>query len=195
MSRSLHIKHRVSTLMDDEHHRAAFSQYPAFIQSILAHRDITSQRDLDSSLQQLIDPFLMLGMTEGVERLLLALKKQQRILIVGDFDADGATSTALLMRGLAALGFQCIDYLLPDRFIFGYGLSAAIVSDIASRKNLPDVLITVDNGISSIDGVAQARALGIDVIITDHHLPGDLIPDAFAIINPNQVDCHFAHKI
>ena len=172
----------------------SLASYPIFMQHILQARGIQKKSDLDAQLKHLSDPFELLGMQIAVPRLLQALRQQQRILIVGDFDADGATSTALLMRGFAALGFQCISYLLPDRFIFGYGLSREIVDEISRSYPLPHLLITVDNGISSIEGVERANALGIDVIITDHHLPGDQIPDALAIVNPNQRGCSFEHK-
>jgi len=173
---------------------ACLPDFPPFIQRILAARGISESKALNVSLQGLSDPFLMLGMHEAVERLVQLRKLNQRVLIVGDFDADGATSTSLMLKGLAALGFSRIDFLLPDRFHLGYGLSSAIVQTIVDAGDKPDVIITVDNGISSVEGVALANAHGIDVIVTDHHLPGDQTPDAYAIVNPNQRACQFPHK-
>ena len=192
MSVIKNIERRQVTLTPE--HAEGLTAYPEFVRSILHSRGIVSDADLDTSLKQLIDPFQMMGMTAAVQRLLQALRQRQRLLIVGDFDADGATSTALLLRGFSALGFECVDYLLPDRFIFGYGLSSEIVDEIALADELPHVLVTVDNGISSIEGVARAKALGIDVIVTDHHLPGAALPEALAIVNPNQAGCLFPYK-
>ena len=120
------------------------------------------------------------------------LRQQQRVLIVGDFDADGATSAALMMLALTAMGYREVDFLVPNRFDYGYGLTPEIV-DLALQKS-PDLIITVDNGISSIEGVAHANKLGIQVIVTDHHLPGATLPDAAAIVNPNQPGCDFPSK-
>ncbi len=170
------------------------THFPEFVQSLLLSRGIYRELDLDIRLKSLSNPFLMKGMSEAVDRLMLALKNKQRILIVGDFDADGATSTALLIKGLSLLGFHSLSYFLPDRFKFGYGLSPAIVKEIQNHHVIPDVLVTVDNGISSVEGIAMANALGIDVIVTDHHLPSDVLPEAFAIVNPNQNDCNFEYK-
>ncbi|MCK5881883.1 MAG: single-stranded-DNA-specific exonuclease RecJ, partial [Sinobacterium sp.] len=125
MSVIKNIERRQVTLTPE--HAEGLTAYPEFVRSILHSRGIVSDADLDTSLKQLIDPFQMMGMTAAVQRLLQALRQRQRLLIVGDFDADGATSTALLLRGFSALGFECVDYLLPDRFIFGYGLSSEIV--------------------------------------------------------------------
>ena len=184
-----HIRRRQVLLKPDFTYK-----FSPLVQQLLLQRGLSCDADLNSALSSLQDPFQMLGMDIAVKRLIRALVERQSILIVGDFDADGATSTALLIKGLALLGFTNLAYLLPDRFIFGYGLSAAIVDDVASRGSLPQVIITVDNGISSVEGVARANALGIDVIVTDHHLPGEITPDAFAIVNPNQVGCEFPHK-
>ena len=155
-------------------------------------RGISDSRLLDYSLSQ-IHPFKDLtGMETAVELLQEALEKQQRVLIVGDFDADGATSVTVAMRGLKRFGFQHLDYLVPNRFEFGYGLTPEIVA-VAADKN-PDIIITVDNGISSIDGVAAAKQRGMKVLVTDHHLPGDTLPDADAIVNPNLHDDPFPSK-
>lgn len=150
---------------------------------ILANRGIHSCDELALGVQGLISPSQLAGLDGAVELLVEALQQQSRILIVGDYDADGATGTALAMRGLAALGFAHLEYLVPDRFCYGYGLSPAIV-ELAFARN-PDLLITVDNGISSIQGVADAKAAGLKVLVTDHHLPGPELPKADVILNPN----------
>ncbi len=143
-------------------------------------------------LNKLQLPEKLKGLTEAVELLYAALKEQQRIVIVGDFDADGATSTALLLRCLAAFGHKHVSYLVPNRFEYGYGLTPEIVELVA--KETPDLIVTVDNGISSVEGVELAKSLGINVLVTDHHLPGKTLPDADAIVNPNQPDCSFPSK-
>lgn len=129
---------------------------------------------------------------KGVKRLYQALVNQERILFVGDFDADGATSTALGVSALKAFGAKEVEYLVPNRFEYGYGLTPEIVE--VSKKWQPDLIITVDNGIASIEGVSVANEAGIDVVITDHHLSADTLPDASAIINPNQPGCAFQSK-
>src|SRR5208282_1932553 len=113
-----------------------------------------------------------------------------RVLVIGDFDADGATSTALVIRGLRALRFAHVDFLVPNRFRFGYGLTPEIVALAATRS--PSLIVTVDNGVSSVEGVAAANALGIPVLVTDHHLPGAVLPHAAAIVNPNLAGARFA---
>lgn len=153
------------------------------LKRIYLGRGIGEPRQLDLSLGGLL-PVGDLGSTgQAVDLLLAHRQKNSLILIVGDFDADGATSTALLMRGLKQLGFARLGYLLPDRFLLGYGLTPAIV-ELAGQQD-PGLIITVDNGISSIDGVALARKMGIEVLVTDHHLPGPELPDANVILNPN----------
>jgi single-stranded-DNA-specific exonuclease len=132
------------------------------------------------------------GIEQATQLLEQALREQRRILIVGDYDADGATSCAVAIRGLHAMGASEVQYLVPSRFDYGYGLSPEL-ADLACSYH-PDLLVTVDNGISSIEGVARARAHGIQVLITDHHLPGAELPQADAILNPNQPDDHFASK-
>ncbi|WP_096087249.1 single-stranded-DNA-specific exonuclease RecJ [Agaribacterium haliotis] len=163
----------------------------ALVKALLRARG-EKDEGLDYGLKHLHSPKLMKGIDDGVELLVQALKGQQRILIVGDFDADGATSTAVAIRGLKALGAYQVDYLVPNRFEYGYGLTPEIVA--LACENKPDLLITVDNGISSIDGVAAAQAQGIKVLVTDHHLPGKSLPDAEAIVNPNQPGCEFPSK-
>lgn len=165
---------------------------PEVLRRIFATRGITNASQLDKQLQTLL-PFTSLkGIERACERLELALRKQQRILIIGDFDADGATSTAVGITALRAMGAEHIDYLVPNRFEFGYGLTPAIVEVAHQWK--PDLIITVDNGIASLDGVETANQLGIDVLITDHHLPAEQLPKACAIVNPNQPGCEFPSK-
>lgn len=162
------------------------------LQRIYAARGVTCSDDINLQLDQLLSYDGLAGIREAVRLLSRALEQQRRVLIVGDYDADGATSTALIIRVLRRCGLRDIDYLVPDRFVYGYGLSPQIV-DVAMRSQ-PHLIITVDNGISSIEGVSKARQAGIDVLITDHHLPGDELPDATAIVNPNQPGCSFAGK-
>ena len=156
----------------------------ALLNRIYAARNVCRESDLNYSLKTLPAPDALKGMDAAVVLLADAIERQSRILIVGDFDADGATSTAVMINGLTSMGVEQVAYLVPDRFKFGYGLTTEIVA-VAAEQN-PDLIITVDNGIASIDGVAAARQLGIKVLVTDHHLPGDELPQANAIINPNQ---------
>jgi single-stranded-DNA-specific exonuclease len=159
---------------------------------VYAARGIDAPEQLGRRLQELLPDERMKGMAAAVARLVAAIERRQSILIVGDFDCDGATSTAVALLGLRMLGAAEVDYLVPNRFEYGYGLSPEIVDVAAVHK--PDLLITVDNGISSIEGVARANALGIDVIVTDHHLAADQLPAACAIVNPNQPGCEFVAK-
>ena len=131
-------------------------------------------------------------MSAAIELLVQALREQSRILIVADFDADGATSCAVALRALQAFGAAHVDYIVPNRFEYGYGLTPEIV-ELGKTRN-PDLIITVDNGISSIDGVAAAREQGIATLITDHHLAGKALPAADVIVNPNQPGCNFPSK-
>jgi len=153
------------------------------LRRVYAARTIESADDLDYSLQRLLPPSLLGGMTAAVDLLQQAIVGRQRIVVVGDFDADGATSCALSLRALRAMGAVDVHYLVPNRFEYGYGLTAEIVA--VAAELLPDLIMTVDNGISSIDGVAAARQRGIRVLITDHHLQGEQLPAADAIVNPN----------
>lgn len=155
-------------------------------------RNITSNSELDYHLKHLPAPLLMKGMEDAVTLVAEALSTDQKILIVGDFDADGATSTTVMMKGLRAMGAKQVSYLIPNRFKFGYGLTPEIV-EVAAQQN-PDLIITVDNGIASIDGIVIAKEKGIRVLVTDHHLPGDELPDADVIINPNQPGDEFPGK-
>lgn len=155
-------------------------------------RGIHDPGQLEYRLAAMLPPTQLHSMSRACGRLADAASRQERIVIVGDFDADGATGVAVAMRAMQAFGIEWVDYRVPDRFEYGYGLSPALVASIA--KDHPQLLVTVDNGISSVEGVAAANRLGIDVIVTDHHLPGDTLPEAVAIVNPNQPECRFASK-
>lgn len=162
------------------------------VQRVLAARSVLNDAALQLDFKALYPPDLLTGIDVAVALLYAQLRRQGRVLIVSDFDADGATSCALAIRALRAFGFQHVDYIVPNRFEYGYGLTPEIVE--LARGKTPDLLITVDNGISSIEGVAAAQRLGMQVIITDHHLPGRELPTADAIVNPNQVACAFPSK-
>ena len=162
------------------------------LRRVLRQRGISSAIELDLGIGNLLPPDDMLGIEEAVDILLSQLHKQGKLLIVSDFDADGATSCALAVQALKSMGFAHVDYIVPNRFEYGYGLTPEIV-ELAKKKN-PDFIITVDNGISSHDGVLAAQGYGIGVVITDHHLPGSELPPADAIVNPNQGGCDFASK-
>lgn len=162
------------------------------IARIYAARNVTSADDIDLSLNVLPDPFLLKDIDKAVDHIKADILAGSKILIIGDFDADGATSTAVAIRGLQLLGCSNIDFLVPNRFEYGYGLTPEIVN--LAKQYSPDLIITVDNGIASIDGVAAANAADIPVIVTDHHLPGAQLPDAVAIVNPNQPGCQFPGK-
>lgn len=162
------------------------------LQRIYLARGITSAEQLDRSLTHLLPYHSLLGISEAAHCLAETLTAQRRILIVGDFDADGATSSALAVSALRAFGAQQVHYLVPNRFEYGYGLTPEIVSVAANWQ--PNVIVTVDNGIASCTGVAAAKALGIKVIITDHHLAGTELPAADAIVNPNQPGDLFPSK-
>lgn len=169
-----------------------FSQVPHALARIYASRGVQSQAELGRNLKELLPDSEMKGMNEAVARLAHAVVSNESMLIVGDFDCDGATSTAVAVLGLRMMGATQVDYLVPNRFEYGYGLSPEIV-EVAHTQS-PSLLITVDNGISSVEGVARARSLGMDVVVTDHHLAGDQLPDAAAIVNPNQPGCGFPAK-
>lgn len=163
------------------------------LKRIYAARDIKSVDDLNYSLQMLLPFESLSNIQEAVALLADTIKKNKRILIVADFDADGATSCVVGLQGLRQMGATDVVYVVPNRFEFGYGLSPEIV-DVASEMQ-PDLIVTVDNGISSIQGVEHARDKGIDVLITDHHLPGKELPNANAIVNPNQPGDKFPSKM
>lgn len=162
------------------------------IKQIYASRQVNHADELDNSAATLHDFKLFKDIDKATALLQEALNTQSKVLIVGDFDADGATSTATLMQGLAMFGFAHLDYLVPDRFSLGYGLSPALAEQIVTMA--PDLVITVDNGISCIAGIAIVKAAGIKVLVTDHHLQGEQLPNADAIVNPNRHDCDFPSK-
>jgi single-stranded-DNA-specific exonuclease len=162
------------------------------LKRVYINRGIKTKDEIEYNLENLLSYENLSGIKEAVNCLWEAFVNKQRVLIVGDYDADGAASTALAVRALRSFGLQQVDYVVPNRFEYGYGLTPEIVV-VAARKN-PELIITVDNGISSIEGVAAAKQLGSKVIITDHHLPGETLPDADAIVNPNQPNDQFASK-
>ncbi len=162
------------------------------LKRIFQSRGIENEAQLNRSLSVLPSPWLLSGMESMIEHLVEALNNQLRILIVADFDADGATSCVVAIKGLQALGFSHLDYIVPNRFDYGYGLTPEIV-ELAYQQQ-PDIIITVDNGISSLQGVALAHKLGIKVLVTDHHLPGNELPEADAIVNPNIAQDIFPSK-
>lgn len=159
---------------------------------IYASRGVKTARELEHGLDQLLPFGTLMGVESAVARLMEALRSQQHVLILGDFDADGATSSAVAVCALRSFGLQRVSYLVPNRFEYGYGLTPEIVA-VAARQQ-PDLIVTVDNGISSVAGVEYAMQLGIEVIVTDHHLPGEALPPAVAIVNPNQTGDPFPSK-
>jgi len=169
----------------------SFQGVPSFVANILARRGVESEQELELKLKHLLAP-TMKGLTEAVQLIDQAIDAGQKIVIVGDYDADGATSTTLMVLALRDMGAH-VDYLVPDRFKYGYGLTPAI-ADLAFANFTPDLLITVDNGISSHEGVKQVQDHGMQVIITDHHLTTKPTPAAEAVVNPNQLGCDFPSK-
>ncbi len=165
---------------------------PPLLQRVYAARAVESVTDLDYVLQNLEPLGLLGGLDAAADLLQQALRDEQRIVVVGDFDADGATSTTLCLRALRGMGARDVHYLVPNRFEFGYGLTPEIVAVATGLQ--PDLIMTVDNGISSIAGVEAARQQGIRVLITDHHLPGAVLPPADAIVNPNSPGDEFPSK-
>jgi len=162
------------------------------IDRIYRGRNIANLDDLENGLKGLTHFKVLKGMPQAAQILANAVVQNKRIIIVGDFDADGATSTSVCILALRAMGYHNVDFLVPNRFDFGYGLSVPIVDEAA--KQGAEVIVTVDNGISCIDGVTHAKSLGMQVVVTDHHLPGDVLPPADAIVNPNQPGCEFPSK-
>ena len=158
---------------------------------IYAARGVSTSADVESSLSRLPHIDHLLHAPKAARRLADAIERREVIVIVADYDADGATACAVALRGLRAYG-AVVDFLVPNRFEYGYGLTPEIVALAAEKR--PRLLITVDNGIASVDGVAEANRRGIEVLVTDHHLPGSSLPDAHCIVNPNQVGCSFPSK-
>ena len=159
---------------------------------LYAARGVTGTDEIDDSLAKLLPPTGLLGINAAAKLLADAIAQGKRLCVVADYDCDGATACALAMRGLKLLGAEHLGYLVPDRVVDGYGLTAPIADRVKAQG--ADVLITVDNGIASVEGVAHAKALGLQVLVTDHHLPATERPDADVIVNPNQHGCGFASK-
>ena len=164
---------------------------PDVLARIYAARGITAMAELDHGFAALPSPDRMKGIDAAAVRLVRAIRAKEKIVIVADYDADGATACAVGLRGLRAMGAD-IDFIVPNRFEFGYGLTPEIVALAAKME--PRLLVTVDNGIASVEGVAAAAARGLDVLVTDHHLPGDTLPAPAIIVNPNQPGCTFPSK-
>jgi single-stranded-DNA-specific exonuclease len=162
------------------------------LKRILSARGVNDSDQLNHALDQLLPPSELKNIEQAVAVIADAIERQAKIVIVGDFDADGATSTSVAVLSLRAMGAREVGYLVPNRFAYGYGLTPPLVQEAAKQQ--PQLLITVDNGISSIEGVAAANQLGMQVVVTDHHLPGEQLPAAAAIVNPNQPGCGFRSK-
>ena len=169
-----------------------FNQVPEALAKVYASRGLNDEDQLGRSLADLLPDGGLIDIDLATNRVAQAIIQREHIIVIGDFDCDGATSTVVLLLGLRMMGVASVDYLVPNRFNFGYGLSPEIV-DVAAQDS-PQLIITVDNGVSSIEGVERANSLGIDVVVTDHHLAGDVLPNALAIVNPNRKDCSFAAK-
>jgi len=176
--------------------RAAWALEQAGVHPLLARlyaaRGVLGKDELDDGLARLLPPAGMKGLAEAAVLLADALAAGHKICIVADYDCDGATACAVAMRGLRLLGANNLDYLVPDRVVDGYGLTPPIAQRVKDRG--ADILVTVDNGIASVEGVATANALGLKVLVTDHHLPGPALPEAAVIVNPNQPGCAFESK-
>ena len=176
--------------------RAAWALEQAGVHPLLARlyagRGVGDAKELDPSLSQLLPPAGMKGMADAARLLADAIAQQQKICIVADYDCDGATACAVALRGLALLGAQHLNFIVPDRVVDGYGLTPSISQRV--HVTGAQLLITVDNGIASVEGVAEAQRLGLQVLVTDHHLPGPAIPAAEAVVNPNQPGCSFDSK-
>lgn len=168
------------------------SQLPSILDRLYRNRGVTDVAQIQTQIKKLRHYNELKGIEVASNLICEAIKQSKAICIIGDFDADGATSTAICMLALKAFGHTNVDYLVPNRFDFGYGLSPEIV-DVAYQQNA-EFIITVDNGISCVEGVSHAKELGMKVVVTDHHLPGFTLPNADAIVNPNQPGCEFASK-
>ena len=176
--------------------RTVWSLEQAGIHPLLAQlyaaRGVQSADELDDALAKLLPPQTLMGADRAAVLLADAIGQDKRLCVVADYDCDGATACAVAVRGLRMLGARFVSYLVPDRVVDGYGLTAAIAQRV--KDSGADVLITVDNGIASIEGVARARSLGLQVLVTDHHLPTSETPAADVIVNPNQAGCKFESK-
>ncbi|MGZ8249506.1 single-stranded-DNA-specific exonuclease RecJ, partial [Methylomagnum sp.] len=162
---------------------AGLAHLPPLLRRLYASRRVSAATELDLSLNRLPQPSLLSGMDAMADRLADAIARNQSLLVIGDYDADGATACAVAVRGLRALGLRRVSYLVPNRFEYGYGLTPEIVALAAERR--PDILLTVDNGISALEGAAAAKQRGMSLLITDHHMPGAVLPEADALVNPN----------
>ena len=169
----------------------ASGNWPELLRRVMANRGVLDARDLGESLGEIIPVSQLAGVAQAAQ-LLLRHRDSGRVLIIGDFDADGATSTALMMRAMQAMGFNSVDFLVPNRFEFGYGLTPEIV-ELALQRN-PSLLVTVDNGISSVEGAKRAAEAGLELLVTDHHLPPSVLPMAQVIVNPNLEGSDFPSK-
>jgi len=181
----------LSRAVDEALYQSYSDDIPTFLKNIYAARGV-AESQLSLTLAELLKPNF-LDLDKALLLLEQALTKQNRILIIGDFDCDGATASVVAVKSLRMMGAQQVDFLVPNRFEHGYGLSPEIV-ELAIKEKQPDLIITVDNGISSFEGAELAKKSGISVIITDHHLPSDSVPKADAIINPNLKGCNFPSK-
>lgn len=161
------------------------------LRQLYAARGVKDAKGLSAKLADLLPPDTLTNNQKMASLLADAIAENKRILVVGDYDADGATASAVAVKGLRMFG-AVVDFIVPNRFEYGYGLTPEIV--MLAQKKQPDILLTVDNGIASVDGVAKANALGLQVLVTDHHLPGEVLPEASCIVNPNQLGCDFASK-
>ncbi len=177
----------------DAHDTLVAAGIAPFFARLYAARGVTHAGELDADLSRLLPPSLLLHADHAAVLLADAIARERRICIVADYDCDGATACAVGLRGLALLGARHVDYIVPNRFEYGYGLTPEIVA-LAMTSKQPDLIVTVDNGIASIAGVDAANRLGIDVLVTDHHLPAAHLPDAACIVNPNQPGCGFPSK-
>lgn len=177
----------------DAHDALVAAGVAPFFARLYAARGVSHPRELDADLSRLLPPSLLLHADRAATILADMIANDRRICIVADYDCDGATACAVGLRGLKRLGARHVDYIVPNRFEYGYGLTPEIVAFARATKQ-PDLIVTVDNGIASIDGVDAARRLGIDVLVTDHHLPAAQLPLAACIVNPNQPGCGFPSK-
>jgi len=178
------------SIPDQSHVALMHHGFPPLLARLYAARGIANGTEMEGGFAALLPFDSMKNIGAMAARLADAIGANQKILVVADYDADGATACSVALKGLSALG-ATVDFIVPNRFEYGYGLTPEIVALAAQRQ--PDIILTVDNGIASVEGVAYAKSLGIETLVTDHHLPGNELPDAL-IVNPNQAGCNFASK-
>ena len=178
--------------IEDNH--ISLTAFSSVLNRVYANRNIQSEDDLNYSISKLLPFEKLKGISEAATLITDAIKNELAITIVGDFDVDGATSTTVAVKSLYSMGAKKVDFIVPNRFEYGYGLTPEIVA-VANERFSPNMIITVDNGISSLEGVKAAKDLGLTVVVTDHHLPAKTLPIADAIVNPNQPDCSFPSKM